>query len=51
MGGDFVGKINNNWSSKKVKKSVNPQGVSEEEENESPKSQLEQRAKKKNTKI
>ena len=31
--------------------SVNPQGLTEDETNHSPKSQLEQRAKKKNTKI
>jgi len=31
--------------------SVNPQGLTEDEANHSPKSQLEQRAKKKNTKI
>jgi len=41
----------NNWSEKRVQTSVNPQGKSEDEANQSPTSQLEQRAKKKNTKI
>lgn len=41
----------NNWSKKRVNTSVNPQGLSEDEVDTSPKSQLEQRAKKKNTKI
>jgi len=41
----------NNWSKKKVNSSVNPQGYSEDEVNQSPTSQLEQRSKKKNTKI
>jgi small acid-soluble spore protein L (minor) len=40
-----------NWSKKRVTGSVNPQGFSEDEANQRPKSQLEQRAKKKNTKI
>jgi small acid-soluble spore protein L (minor) len=39
------------WSKKKVKSSVNPQGHAEEIADQQPKSQLEQRAKKKNTKI
>ena len=42
---------NDNWSKKRVQSSVNPQGLSEDEANQEPKSQLEQRAKKKNTKI
>ena len=40
----------NVWSSKKVTTSVNPQGFTEDEANQDPKTQLEQRAKKKNTK-
>lgn len=40
-----------NWKSKKVNSSVNPQGYTEDDRNQQPKSQLEQRAKKKNTKI
>lgn len=39
------------WSKKKTTTSMNPQGISEDELNIQPKSQLEQRAKKKNTKI
>ncbi|WP_245975370.1 small, acid-soluble spore protein L [Oceanobacillus chungangensis] len=42
---------NNNWSKKRVNTSVNPQGLSEDVVNQAPKSQLEQRSKKKNTKI
>ena len=42
---------NDNWSGKRVNSSVNPQGLSEDEAEQRPKSQLEQRAKKKNTKI
>lgn len=42
---------NDNWSKKRVNSSVNPQGYTEDEANQRPKSQLEQRAKKKNTKI
>lgn len=42
---------NDNWSKKRVNSSVNPQGLSEGEAEQRPKSQLEQRAKKKNTKI
>lgn len=41
----------NNRSERRVKSSVNPQGKSENETAQQPKSQLEQRAKKKNTKI
>lgn len=41
----------NSWSEKRVQTSVNPQGKPEDEANQSPTSQLEQRAKKKNTKI
>lgn len=41
----------NNWSKKKINTSVNPQGKSEDESNDKPKTQLEDRAKKKNTKI
>jgi len=41
----------NNWSKKRVNRSVNPQGLTEDEAEQRPKSQLEQRAKKKNTKI
>ncbi|WP_339228933.1 small, acid-soluble spore protein L [Oceanobacillus sp. FSL K6-2867] len=42
---------NDNWSKKRVNSSVNPQGYSEDAAEQEPKSQLEQRAKKKNTKI
>ncbi|WP_405102897.1 small, acid-soluble spore protein L [Oceanobacillus sp. FSL H7-0719] len=42
---------NDSWSKKRVNSSVNPQGYSEDEADQQPKSQLEQRAKKKNTKI
>ena len=38
-------------SKKRVRTSVNPQGFSEDVADQEPKSQLEQRAKKKNTKI
>nr|WP_174616137.1 small, acid-soluble spore protein L [Virgibacillus ihumii] len=38
-------------SDKRVKSSVNPQGMSEDKREQRPESQLEQRAKKKNTKI
>ncbi|MDY0407741.1 small, acid-soluble spore protein L [Virgibacillus soli] len=41
----------NNWSQTRPKSSVNPQGKSEDDAMHEPKSQLEQRAKKKNTKI
>lgn len=41
----------NNWDKKRVHTSVNPQGYTEDETEQSPASQLEQRAKKKNTKI
>ncbi|AXI08628.1 small, acid-soluble spore protein L [Oceanobacillus zhaokaii] len=46
-----VSSKNNNWSKKRLNTSVNPQGLSEDEVDQAPKSQLEQRAKKKNTKI
>lgn len=39
------------WSKKKSHTSLNPQGLSEDESNNQPKSQLEQRIKKKNTKV
>lgn len=42
---------NANWSKKKAESSVNKQGYSEDKTDHQPKSQLEQRAKKKNTKI
>lgn len=42
---------NNQWSKKQRNTSVNPQGLSNDEAEHRPKSQLEQRAKKKNTKI
>ncbi|GFZ82719.1 hypothetical protein GCM10010978_24250 [Compostibacillus humi] len=42
---------NKNWSKKRVNSSVNPQGLTEDEADQQPKSQLEQRAKKKNTKL
>ena len=44
-------KKNDNWSKKRVNTSVNPQGMTEDEAEQRPTSQLEQRAKKKNTKI
>ena len=42
---------NDNWSKKRVNSSVNPQGLSEDVADQQPKSQLEQRSKKNNTKI
>lgn len=39
------------WKKKRVHSSLNPQGLTEDESDHQPKSQLEQRAKKKNTKI
>jgi small acid-soluble spore protein L (minor) len=39
------------WSKKRAVSSVNPQGLTEETANHRPKSQLEDRAKKKNTKV
>ncbi len=39
------------WSKKQSQTSLNPQGLSDNELNKQPKSQLEQRVKKKNTKI
>ncbi|WP_217589665.1 small, acid-soluble spore protein L [Lentibacillus saliphilus] len=39
------------WQKKRAQTSVNPQGLSEDEKDHQPKSQLEQRAKKKNTKL
>lgn len=41
----------NNWSKRKINSSLNQQGLSEDHADHEPKSQLEQRAKKKNTKI
>ncbi|MGY0693779.1 small, acid-soluble spore protein L [Virgibacillus sp. FSP13] len=41
----------NNWKKRRPDSSVNPQGLTEDEANQRPKSQLEQRAKKRNTKI
>ncbi|WP_337017865.1 small, acid-soluble spore protein L [Oceanobacillus massiliensis] len=46
-----MAKKNNNWSKERVNSSINPQGISEDAADQQPKSQLEQRAKKKNTKI
>ncbi|GGB46743.1 small, acid-soluble spore protein L [Virgibacillus dakarensis] len=40
-----------NWNKKRVRSSVNPQGLTEDMEEQRPKSQLEQRAKKSNTKL
>lgn len=40
-----------NWSKRQVNSSVNPQGLTEDDAEQRPKSQLEQKAKKKNTKI
>lgn len=42
---------NKKSSNKRVNTSVNPQGLTEDVADQQPKSQLEQRAKKKNTKI
>ncbi|MGM8213127.1 small, acid-soluble spore protein L [Virgibacillus sp. W0430] len=39
------------WSNKQVNNSVNPQGEAESERSKQPRSKLEQKAKKKNTKI
>ena len=44
-------KKTNIWSKKQSQTSLNPQGLSGDELNKQPKSQLEQRVKKKNTKI
>jgi small acid-soluble spore protein L (minor) len=46
-----VVKENDNYGKRRVRSSVNPQGYAEETRDHQPKSQLEQRAKKKNTKI
>ncbi|WP_249870608.1 small, acid-soluble spore protein L [Oceanobacillus saliphilus] len=46
-----MAKKNDNWSKQRVNSSINPQGLSKDIANQEPKSQLEQRAKKKNTKI
>ena len=46
-----LAKKNDNWSKQRVNSSVNPQGMTEDVADQQPKSQLEQRAKKKNTKI
>lgn len=46
-----MSKNHETWSKKRVNTSVTPQGYSEDEADQQPKSQLEQRAKKKNTKI
>lgn len=40
-----------NWSKRRVNSSVNPQGQSKDMADQRPKSKLEDRAKKKNTKI
>ncbi|MEN1968600.1 small, acid-soluble spore protein L [Lentibacillus sp. N15] len=40
-----------NWSKQRVTNSINPQGLAEDEKNQRVKSQLEQKAKKRNTKI
>ncbi|MFC3038770.1 small, acid-soluble spore protein L [Virgibacillus xinjiangensis] len=42
---------NDNRSQRRVNSSVNPQGLTEDRADQRPKSQLEDRAKKKNTKI
>ncbi|MFD2042880.1 small, acid-soluble spore protein L [Ornithinibacillus salinisoli] len=46
-----MSKKNDNWSKKRVHSSVNPQGLTEDVEDQQPRSQLEQHSKKKNTKI
>ncbi|HLR02700.1 MAG TPA: small, acid-soluble spore protein L [Virgibacillus sp.] len=42
---------NANWNKQKTESTVNKQGYTEDKADQRPKSQLEQRAKKKNTKI
>lgn len=46
-----MSKKQNNYNKKRARTSVNPQGLTEDTADQQPKSQLEQRAKKKNTKI
>ena len=46
-----VSKKKNQYSKRRNDTSINPQGLTEDVEDQQPKSQLEQRAKKKNTKI
>ncbi|MUK88837.1 small, acid-soluble spore protein L [Ornithinibacillus sp. L9] len=46
-----MSKKNENWSKKRVDTSVNPQGLTDDVADQQPRSQLEQRTKKKNTKI
>lgn len=48
---DRMSKKENNWNQKRIHSSVNPHGLTEDDAIQRPKSQLEQRAKKKNTKI
>lgn len=50
-GGVFMSRKKNQYSKRRDDTSINPQGLSEDAEDQQPKSQLEQRAKKKNTKI
>ncbi|WP_164216004.1 small, acid-soluble spore protein L [Virgibacillus sp. YIM 98842] len=46
-----MSKRKNQYSKRRDVTSINPQGLSEDASDQQPKSQLEQRAKKKNTKI
>lgn len=46
-----MGEKNANWNKQKTESTVNKQGYTEDKADQRPKSQLEQRAKKKNTKI
>ncbi|GAB3061062.1 small, acid-soluble spore protein L [Virgibacillus ainsalahensis] len=46
-----MAKKKDNWNKKRNDSTINPQGLSEDTADQQPKSQLEQRAKKKNTKI
>ncbi|MFA1819837.1 small, acid-soluble spore protein L [Virgibacillus oceani] len=46
-----MSKKKNQYSKRRNDTSINPQGLTEDTEDQQPKSQLEQRAKKKNTKI
>lgn len=51
LGGADMSKDTDHAKKKRARSSVNPQGYSEDVADQEPKSQLEQRAKKKNTKI
>ncbi len=51
IGGVGMSEKKDSWSKRRVTTSVNPQGQTEDTVDHQPKSQLEQRAKKKNSKI